>query len=80
MRRNICQPLAPSAKAAEMTGETAKGRSISVINSSRPGKRKRAIAQAAATPKMTFIGTAMSTTMNVSRSARNASGSLTASQ
>ena len=50
----------------ETTGETENGRSMSVISTVLPRKSNFAIAQAAATPKTQFSGTAMPAAMNVS--------------
>ena len=63
-----------------MTGETANGRSISVISTRLPGKSKRAIAHAAATPNTAFAGTEMAATSRVSRIAASALGSVIAAQ
>ena len=49
------------------TGDTAKGRSIKARSRPRPGKAKRAIAHAAATPKITLATSAMGTTVSVIR-------------
>ena len=51
------------------TGEMEKGKSISVVSSARPGKRKRAIDQAAARPKITLAVTAIGATVSVSKMA-----------
>ena len=58
-----------------MTGETANGRSISVISRLLPRNSNLAIAQAAATPKTRFSGTAMAAVINVSLIACQAAGS-----
>jgi hypothetical protein len=58
-----------------MTGETANGRSISVVRRLFPGNLNFAIAQAAATPKTTLAGTTIATVRSVSRIAERASGS-----
>src|SRR5205823_3449334 len=58
-----------------MTGETENGRSINVISTLLPRKSNLAIAQAAATPKRRFAGTAITAATNVSRIAASASGS-----
>src|ERR1700677_1847426 len=57
----------------EMTGETAKGRSIRVMRRLLPRKENFAIAQAAATPKITLAGTAIAAVSSVSRMAAKAS-------
>ena len=62
----------------EMTGETANGRSMSVISSCLPRNWNLPIAHAAQTPKMRFAGTAMAAAVSVSVSAAIASGSLIA--
>ena len=56
-----------------MTGDTANGRSISVINRLRPGKRNFAMAQPAATPNTRFAGTEMLAASRVSLTAASAS-------
>ena len=58
-----------------MTGETEKGRSISVIRKLFPGKSNLAIAQAAAMPKTKLSGTAMAAAISVNWIAAAASGS-----
>ena len=58
-----------------MTGDTANGRSISVISNCFPRNWNLPIAHAAATPKTRFAGTAMAAAVNVSVSAATASGS-----
>ena len=63
-----------------MTGETENGRSISVIRSCLPRKSNLAIAQAAATPKTRFSGTAIAAASSVSRIAERASGSASAAK
>ncbi|MNP67371.1 hypothetical protein D3C76_1631960 [compost metagenome] len=50
-----------------MIGEIEKGISISVTRRRRPGKRKRAISQAALMPKAMFTGTTMTATTVVSQ-------------
>ena len=55
------------------TGETEKGRSISVIRKALPRKSNLVIAQAAAIPKTALSGTAMAATISVSRIAAWAS-------
>src|SRR6185312_5013987 len=59
------------------TGDTENGRSISVTSRVRPGKRKRAIVQAAASPKTRLASTATGTTISVSTRAARVSGSPT---
>ena len=59
----------------ETTGDTEKGRSISVVRKALPGNSYLAIAQAAATPKTRLSGTAMAATSSVSRIAESVSGS-----
>jgi hypothetical protein len=61
-----------------MTGETENGRSISVVRNALPLNSNLAIAQAAATPKTRFRGTAMAATASVSRIAASVSGSFNA--
>jgi hypothetical protein len=57
------------------TGETANGRSMAEVSSVRPGKRKRTMAQAAASPKTMFRATATGATVKVSRIALQVSAS-----
>ena len=64
----------------EMTGDTAKGRSISVVRRLLPGNLNFEMAQAAAMPKTTLAGTTIATVSSVSRIAARASGSLTAAR
>ena len=64
----------------EITGDTANGRSISVISRFRPGKTNLEMHQAAATPNTRLIGTAIEAIRSVSRAALNASGSEIARQ
>src|SRR5688572_21757557 len=59
-----------------MTGETAKGRSIRVIRTFLPTKLNLAMAQAAATPKTRFSGTAMAAARSVRLIDASAAGSL----
>ena len=59
----------------EITGETAIGRSMSVISRCFPGNSNFAIAQAAAMPKARLSGTAMPAVMRVSLIADRVSGS-----
>src|ERR1700734_368589 len=61
-----------------MTGETEKGTSIRVVRKLLPAKSNFEIAHAAAMPKITFNGTAIAATSNVSRIADSASGSSSA--
>ena len=64
------QPLAPNSSTQtrpEITGDTSSGSSISVISRPRPGKRKRPMHQAAATPHTAFSGTVTAATIRVSR-------------
>src|SRR5580658_8750988 len=58
-----------------MTGDTAKGRSISVVRRLFPRNRNFAMAQAAAIPNTTLAGTTIATVRSVSRIAARASGS-----
>ena len=118
IRKKVCQPPAPSTRAAssssfpaacitgissratkgkvtktvpwrpksrmkiipEITGETAKGRSMRVMRAFLPGKSNLAMAQAAARPKIRFRGTAMAAVSRVSFSAARARGSLIAAR
>ena len=59
----------------EITGETAKGRSMRVSSVPLPGNSNFAIAQLAARPKTRFSGTATAAVSSVSRIAAHASGS-----
>ena len=61
-----------------MTGETEKGRSISVIRKALPLNSNLAIAQAAATPKTRLSGTEIAATRSVRRIADSVSGSASA--
>ena len=61
-----------------ITGDTAKGRSISVTNKLLPLKSNLVIDQAAATPKIKFKGTTINVTNKVSLMAESASVSVTA--
>jgi len=63
----------------EITGETAKGRSMRVMRAFFPGKSNLAMAQAAPRPKIRFRGTAMAAVSRVSFRAERARGSVTAS-
>ena len=62
-----------------MTGDTAKGRSISVVRALFPGKSNFAMHHAAATPKTRLSGTAIAAVSSVSFRAERAIGSRTAS-
>ena len=64
----------------EITGETEKGRSISVFSMLLPTKSNLAMAQDAAKPKITLAGTAMAATSRVSLMAATASGSVMAAK
>ena len=75
-----CAPNSSTKIMPEMTGETANGRSISVISRFLPRKSKRVIAHAAASPKITLSGTAMAAVSSVSRIALRASGSVIAAK
>ncbi len=75
-----CAPKSKTKISPEITGDTAKGRSISVTRRFLPGNSKRAIAQAAATPKTAFAGTEIPATIRVSLIACSATGSLIAFQ
>src|SRR5262249_52280195 len=70
-----CRPKSRSRKSPTTTGETEKGRSMSAVRSVRPGKRKRAMAHAAAMPKTRFNPTATGATMRVSLIECNGSAS-----
>ena len=59
----------------EITGETASGRSISVMRKLLPWNSNLAMDQAAARPKTMLIGTTTSATVNVKRIAARVSGS-----
>ena len=72
-----CNPKISINARPATTGETAKGRSIIAVNSVRPRKRKRAIAQAAARPKITLSTTAVGATIIVRRMDESVSGSPT---
>src|SRR4051794_2528463 len=62
----------------EMTGETANGRSISVVSTLLPPKLNLEIHHAAATPNTRFAGTEIAAVNNVRRIEASASGSLNA--
>ena len=57
----------------EITGETAKGRSIRVSRIFLPGNSNRAIAHDAAMPNMALSGTAIAAVNSVNRMAERAS-------
>ena len=63
----------------EMTGDTANGRSISVVSRFLPRKSNLAMAQPAQTPNTRFNGTAIAAASSVSFSAAIASGCVIAS-
>ena len=56
-RRSPWAPKMRTKMRPATTGEMEKGRSMRVMRRERPGKRKRAMAQAAASPKRTLRGT-----------------------
>ena len=62
----------------EMTGDTPKGRSMRVMRAFLPRKSNFAMAQAAATPKSRFRGTATAAVRSVSFNAARAMGSRSA--
>ena len=64
----------------EMTGETAKGRSMRVMSTFLPRNSNFEMHQAAAIPKTRFTGTAMLAISRVSFAALSASGSRIASR
>jgi hypothetical protein len=64
----------------EMTGDTAKGRSMRVTSRFLPGKVNLAIAQPAHRPNSRFAGTAIAAARSVSRNAASASGCLIAAR
>jgi hypothetical protein len=61
-----------------MTGDTAKGRSMSVMSALLPRNWNLVMAHAAATPNTTFMGTAIAATSSVSFTAAQAMGSVMA--
>ena len=63
-----------------MTGETEKGRSMSVISKFLPGNLNFAMAQAADRPKMRLRGTLTAAVIRVRRIAARASGSVIAAR
>src|SRR2546421_374613 len=73
-----CNPKSSTYISPATTGETENGKSIIVMSSDLPGKLNFAIAQAAASPKMTFNGTVMAATSRVSLAAERESGSVSA--
>ena len=76
-------PAAPNSSTKirpEMTGETANGRSISVISRFLPRKSNLAIAHAAATPKTRLSGTAMAAVEQRQPDRASASGSAIAAR
>ena len=70
-----CRPKISTSANPATTGETEKGTSNSDTRSERPGKRKRATSQAAATPKIVLMSTAMGATVSDSQMAWRVSGS-----
>ena len=77
------QPCAPKSSTKiipEITGDTANGRSMSVIRTCFPGNSNFEMHHAAATPNTRLIGTAIDAISSVSLAALRASGSLIASQ
>ena len=77
------QPWAPKSSTKimpEITGETANGRSISVIRTFLPGNSNLEMHHAAATPKTRLSGTAIAAISRVSLAALSESGSVIASQ
>ncbi len=75
-----CAPNRRTYTSPEITGDTANGRSISVISTLLPRNSNLAMAQAAATPNTRFAGTAMAATSRVSCMAATASGSVSAAK
>ena len=73
-----CNPNSKMNTMPEMTGDTEKGRSISVISKLLPWNSNLVIAQAEATPKTRLSGTAIAAVSNVNSIAANASGSVIA--
>jgi hypothetical protein len=63
-----------------MTGDTEKGRSMSVSSALLPGKRYFEMSHDAATPKTTLSGTEMPAVSSVSLMAASVSGSVMAAQ
>ncbi len=70
-----CRPKRRMKTMPEMTGDTPKGRSMRVMRAFLPGKSNLAMAQAAATPKRRFKGTATPAVSRVSFRAATAMGS-----
>ena len=70
-----CTPNSSTKIMPEITGETASGRSMSVISTLLPRNSNLAIAHAAASPKMVLTGTTMSAVIRVRRMAAVVSGS-----
>ncbi len=70
-----CAPKTRMKTSPATTGDTEKGRSISVMRRLLPRNWNFAIAQAAATPKTRFSGTAIAATVSVKPIAARASGS-----
>ena len=64
----------------EITGETEKGRSMSVLSTLLPANSNLAIAHEAASPNTTLAGTAIAATRRVSSMAASASGSVIAAK
>ena len=73
-----CRPKSKRKIMPEMTGDTPKGRSMSVIRASLPRNWNFAMAQAAATPKTRFRGTAIPAARRVSLKAAKVMGSRSA--
>src|SRR5205823_3077205 len=78
--KSPCMPNSSTYINPATTGETEKGRSISVVRNDFPANSNFAIAQAAASPKTTFNGTVMAATISVSFMAERESGSTSACQ
>src|SRR5579863_6630 len=70
-----CEPNSSTKTSPAMTGDTANGKSMSVIKALLPRKLNLAIAHAAATPNTRLQGTAMAATYSVSLTAVHATGS-----
>src|SRR5258708_2079885 len=69
-----CSPKRSTNTRPEITGETAKGRSIKVMSRFLPVNSNFATAQDAARPKTTLAGTAIAATVSVSRIALRVAG------
>ena len=69
-----CRPKSSTKTRPAMTGETAKGRSISVTSALFPRNENFAMPHAAAIPKTTLTGTAMAAASSVRRMAASESG------